>query len=178
MTSYQLPLGDGRHIRQNYTRYAGVLSIVGWSGDLSLDRITSQSVSFFSSLQELLLCIAAYTSFISATMYTHSSINAPPPPYTPLAHSGRPSAKPCIANLPLHIVHRILIFTLDQKATPSKFWSDPEEERVRRLWGMFRGLRGVNRVFWLGKFEGDLAQLILDGSSYILTPYHQWPPQY
>ncbi|OWZ36264.1 hypothetical protein C356_04741 [Cryptococcus neoformans c45] len=82
-------------------------------------------------------------------MYTHSSINAPPPPYTPLAHSGRPSAKPCIANLPLHIVHRILIFTLDQKATPSKFWSDPEEERVRRLWGMFRGLRGVNRVFWL-----------------------------
>lgn len=105
-------------------------------------------------------------------MYTHNSINAPPPPYTPLAPPGRPSAKPSLANLPLHIVHRILILTLDQKATPSKFWSDPDEERVRRLWGMFRGLRGVNRVFWLGKFKAGLAQLMLDDSSHILTTSH------
>lgn len=105
-------------------------------------------------------------------MYTHNSINAPPPPYTPLAPPGRPSAKPSLANLPLHIVHRILILTLDQKATPSKFWSDPDEERVRRLWGMFRGLRGVNRVFWLGKFKAGLAQSMLDDSSHILTTSH------
>nr|KIR47611.1 hypothetical protein I312_03379 [Cryptococcus bacillisporus CA1280] len=91
-------------------------------------------------------------------MYTHNSIDAPPPPYTPLVLSGRTSTKPSLANLPLHVVHRILILTLDQKATPSKFWSDPEEERVRRLWGMFRGLRGVNRVFWLGKFEVGLGR--------------------
>lgn len=29
---------------------------------------------------------------------------------------------------------------------------------------MFRGLRGVNRVFWLGKFEVGLGRLILDAA--------------
>ncbi|WVR07855.1 hypothetical protein IAU60_004898 [Kwoniella sp. DSM 27419] len=72
---------------------------------------------------------------------------APPPPYVSVVQRD-PSSKG-IAALPLHLVHRILSLTLDQRATPSRFWSDPEEERVRRIWALFRGLRGVNRVFWL-----------------------------
>ncbi|WWC91495.1 uncharacterized protein L201_006441 [Kwoniella dendrophila CBS 6074] len=88
-------------------------------------------------------------------MYNSSSIAAPPPPYapTPVYRNGCNTnilkGKKGISALPLHLIHRILHLTLDQKATPSKFWSDPEEERVRRIWAMFRGLRGVNRVFWL-----------------------------
>nr|XP_031858968.1 uncharacterized protein CI109_005636 [Kwoniella shandongensis]KAA5526040.1 hypothetical protein CI109_005636 [Kwoniella shandongensis] len=80
---------------------------------------------------------------------------APPPPYYPTANTtlshrrGDPHGRASINSLPLHLVHRILLLTLDRRATPSRFWSDPEEERVRRIWGLFRGLRGVNRVFWL-----------------------------
>ncbi|WRT70432.1 uncharacterized protein IL334_007430 [Kwoniella shivajii] len=85
-------------------------------------------------------------------MYNSPSI-APPPPYaatsTYRAYNRSQANKKGISLLPLHLVHRILSLTLDQRSTPSKFWSDPEEERVRRIWALFRGLRGVNRVFWL-----------------------------
>ncbi|KAK8853040.1 hypothetical protein IAR55_003741 [Kwoniella newhampshirensis] len=76
---------------------------------------------------------------------------APPPPYFPTASTSlrSRSGKASMTSLPLHLVHRILLLTLDRRATPSRYWSDPEEERVRRIWGLFRGLRGVNRVFWL-----------------------------
>ncbi|ODN81428.1 hypothetical protein L202_01859 [Cryptococcus amylolentus CBS 6039] len=70
----------------------------------------------------------------------------PAPPYV---HAPPTAARPSLTTLPVHLVHRILLLTLDQQATPSRFWSDAEEERVRRLWALFRGLRGVSRVFWL-----------------------------
>ncbi|WVQ72956.1 hypothetical protein IAR50_002518 [Cryptococcus sp. DSM 104548] len=73
-------------------------------------------------------------------------VGAPAPPYSQV--SATPSA-PSLTSLPVHLIHRILLLTLDQSATPSRFWSDTEEERVRRLWALYRGLRGVNRVFWI-----------------------------
>ncbi|WVQ84898.1 hypothetical protein IAT38_007061 [Cryptococcus sp. DSM 104549] len=85
-------------------------------------------------------------------MYHSSTIAPPPPPYTarlPRTTHPTPSQRASFASLPVHLVHRILVLTLDQKATPSRFWQDPEEERVRRVWALFRGLRGVNRIFWL-----------------------------
>ncbi|WWC64367.1 uncharacterized protein I303_106977 [Kwoniella dejecticola CBS 10117] len=88
-------------------------------------------------------------------MYTSSALSAPPPPYVPTPtyrsshHANSIKRKKGISALPLHLIHRILHLTLDQRATPSNFWSDSEEERVRRIWALFRGLRGVNRVFWL-----------------------------
>ncbi|WVW80967.1 hypothetical protein I302_102958 [Kwoniella bestiolae CBS 10118] len=84
-------------------------------------------------------------------MYNSTSITAPPPPYQPRSLGVRPSNPKIkgISSLPIHLIHKILSFTLDLRATPSRFWSDPEEERVRRVWALYRGLRGVNRVFWL-----------------------------
>lgn len=73
-----------------------------------------------------------------------------PPPYTP------PSArrgKASITALPLSVLYRIVRLTLDQRATPSRFSADEQEERVRRIWGIFRGLRGVDRRFYLGKYQ-------------------------
>ncbi|ODN85861.1 hypothetical protein L198_07425 [Cryptococcus wingfieldii CBS 7118] len=70
----------------------------------------------------------------------------PAPPYV---HAPPTATPPALTALPIHLIHRILLLTLDHRATPSRFWSDPEEERVRRLWALFRGLRGVCRVFWL-----------------------------
>ncbi|ODN82475.1 hypothetical protein L198_07697 [Cryptococcus wingfieldii CBS 7118] len=73
-------------------------------------------------------------------------MSAPAPPYAP----ARPTAtRPSLTSLPVHLIHRILRLTLDQQATPTRFWSDAEEERVRRLWALFRALRGVSRVFWI-----------------------------
>ncbi|WVN90674.1 uncharacterized protein L203_105916 [Cryptococcus depauperatus CBS 7841] len=82
-------------------------------------------------------------------MYRHNG--TPPPPYYPPAASlsqSRPKVA-SLSSLPVHLVHRILIFTLDEKATPSRFQSDSEEERIRRIWNLFRGLRGISRIFWL-----------------------------
>ncbi|ORY28153.1 hypothetical protein BCR39DRAFT_535740 [Naematelia encephala] len=73
----------------------------------------------------------------------------PPPPYSASSSPATPHGPASLSNLPLHLLHRILSYTLDQKATPSKWYSDSEEERARRIWGLFRGLRGVDRRFHL-----------------------------
>ncbi|GFZ48515.1 hypothetical protein JCM24511_06263 [Saitozyma sp. JCM 24511] len=89
----------------------------------------------------------------------------PPPPYSPSAQSppqafrplpqsarpgpSRPRRRASLSTLPLSILHSIIAYTLDPKATPSLFRADSHEEWVRRVWGMFRGLRGVDRRFYL-----------------------------
>lgn len=78
----------------------------------------------------------------------------PPPPYDSQAHSHgakQPRLAPHISSLPLHLVHRIVSLTLDPHATPSRFSGDYEEEKVRRMWALFLGLRGVDRRFFLGE---------------------------
>jgi len=72
----------------------------------------------------------------------------PPPPYAPTQQIRVGPAN--LSNLPIHVLHRIIAFTLDQKATPSRFMGDEEEERVRRIFQLFYGLRGVDRRFYLG----------------------------
>ncbi|OCF32243.1 hypothetical protein I316_06158 [Kwoniella heveanensis BCC8398] len=126
-------------------------------------------------------------------MYSSSSISAPLPPYTPpsahyrKAHpqgglsgssgsgSDSDSDKKGISVLPIHLIHRILSLTLDQRATPSTYWSDPEEERVRRIWALFRGLRGVNRVFWLVSTSILRAMYLESYLSYIKPGYSSDP---
>ncbi|ORX40774.1 hypothetical protein BD324DRAFT_612069 [Kockovaella imperatae] len=72
----------------------------------------------------------------------------PPPPYLLSAPSTRSSGPATISSLPLHILHRIVSLTLDPNATPSRFAGDWHEEKVRRIWGLFRGLRPVDRRFY------------------------------
>ena len=76
------------------------------------------------------------------------SHNLPPPAYTASAVQQRGAAS--LNTVPLDVLHRILALTLDHRATPSAFDGDAEEERIRRLWALFRSLRGVNRRFCLG----------------------------
>jgi hypothetical protein len=87
-----------------------------------------------------------------------TSPDAPPPPYTPDLLTNPPPPhrstrrKPTsISSLPLSLLHSIVSYTLDSRATPSRFRGDVHEEWVRRVWGLFRGLRGVDRRFYLGK---------------------------
>jgi hypothetical protein len=78
----------------------------------------------------------------------------PPPPYDPpSAQRGTKQPRPAasITTLPLHLLHRIISLTLDPNATPSRFSGDFEEEKVRRMWALFLGLRGVDRRFFLGE---------------------------
>ncbi|TYJ51135.1 hypothetical protein B9479_008310 [Cryptococcus floricola] len=84
--------------------------------------------------------------FALSTSHRILTMSTPAPPYV---HAPPTAAPPSLTALPVHLIHRILQLTLDQQATPSRFWSDPEEERVRRRWALFRGPRGVSRVFWL-----------------------------
>jgi hypothetical protein len=71
-----------------------------------------------------------------------------------------------MSNLPINVLHRIIAFTLDSKATPSRFMGDEEEERVRRIFQLFYGLRGVDRRFYLSKSsitsQGPLAEFSID----------------
>lgn len=78
-----------------------------------------------------------------------SLVPPPPPPYAP-SKQVRPGPAN-FSNLPIHLLHRIIALTLDHKATPSRFMGDAEEERVRRIYQLFYGLRGVDRRFYLGK---------------------------
>jgi hypothetical protein len=71
----------------------------------------------------------------------------PPPPYAPPTQIRSGPAN--MSNLPINVLHRIIAFTLDSKATPSRFMGDDEEERVRRIFQLFYGLRGVDRRFYL-----------------------------
>jgi hypothetical protein len=71
----------------------------------------------------------------------------PPPPYAPPTQARVGPAN--MSNLPINVLHRIIAFTLDSKATPSRFMGDDEEERVRRIFQLFYGLRGVDRRFYL-----------------------------
>lgn len=73
----------------------------------------------------------------------------PPPPYAPSKQVRLGPAS--FSNLPIHLLHRIITLTLDHKATPSRFMGDAEEERVRRIYQLFYGLRGVDRRFYLGE---------------------------
>lgn len=72
----------------------------------------------------------------------------PPPPYAPIKQVRVGPAN--LSNIPINILHRVISLTLDHKATPSRFMGDAEEERVRRIFGLFYGLRGVDRRFYLG----------------------------
>ncbi|KAK4683825.1 hypothetical protein P7C73_g6394, partial [Tremellales sp. Uapishka_1] len=74
------------------------------------------------------------------------SYTAPPPAY--FATRLTPT-RAHISSLPLHLLHRILSLTLDTKVIPSRYTSGIEEERVRRLWALFRSPRRVDRRFWL-----------------------------
>jgi hypothetical protein len=85
-----------------------------------------------------------------------------PPPYTPSFPTSC-STRPNLANLPLPLLFRIISLTLDQDATPSRWMSDREEERVRRVWALFRGLRGVCRSFWLGTSSIFLCRAYSEG---------------
>ncbi|WVQ63180.1 uncharacterized protein L199_001331 [Kwoniella botswanensis] len=115
-------------------------------------------------------------------MYNPSSISAPPPPYelhrTTYPHPRHAQRNKGISSLPIHVTHKILSFTLDLRATPSKFWSDPEEERVRRIWALFRGLRGVNRVFWLVSTSILRAMYLESYLSHIRPDYSSDPFPY
>ncbi|KAK1923107.1 hypothetical protein DB88DRAFT_493812 [Papiliotrema laurentii] len=77
----------------------------------------------------------------------------PPPAYHDSLASTTPGpphrAPAIISSLPLHVLYRIVSLTLDPRATPSRFSGDDEEERVRRLWALFRGLKGVDRRFYM-----------------------------
>lgn len=79
----------------------------------------------------------------------------PPPPYsaTALPVKRDQDRRVSIASLPLHLLHHILSLTLDPRATPSRYDADDEEEKIRRIWAMLRGLRGVDRRFYLGKIS-------------------------
>ncbi|WVF73215.1 hypothetical protein IAT40_008034 [Kwoniella sp. CBS 6097] len=116
-------------------------------------------------------------------MYKSSSGSAPLPPYTPSSSRqyGRQAqvsgkrGKAGMSSLPIHLIHRILSLTLDQRATPSTYESDPEEERVRRIWALFRGLKGVNRVFWLVSTSILRAMYLESYLSYIKPGYSSDP---
>ena len=73
-----------------------------------------------------------------------------PPPYTLYASSSstRRRTRPTLASLPLHLLHRIFLLTLSPSSTPSRFSAPDDEERTRRIWALFRGLRPVNRTFY------------------------------
>jgi hypothetical protein len=77
-----------------------------------------------------------------------TEVPPPPPPYTLPTQIRHGPAN--MSNLPINILHQIIAFTLDSKATPSRFMGDDEEERVRRVFQLFYGLRGVDRRFYLG----------------------------
>lgn len=94
---------------------------------------------------------------------SHSrAYDPPPPPYTALPQtststphprappSPRGPLKASLDILPLPLLHWIMRLTLDPAATPSTYASDRAEEVVRRRWGLFRGLRGVDRRFYIG----------------------------
>ena len=98
--------------------------------------------------------VPAATPFLVKAELTPHAPDDALPPYSPAqtfaATTRRPGSRPSIALLPLHLLHRIVSLTLDSRATPSRFSADPQEERVRRVWALFRGLRGVDRRFYLG----------------------------
>lgn len=79
----------------------------------------------------------------------------PPPPYTPSYPSLPSTGTRNLSNLPLPVLFQIISYTLDPRSTPNRWVSDIAEERVRRIWGLFIGLRGVCRSFWLGKLMGS-----------------------
>jgi len=93
----------------------------------------------------------------------------PPPPYAARDDEPtRPRARASITTLPLHLLHRIFSLTLDPQATPSLFSGDYEEEKVRRTWALFRGVRGVDRRFYLGKSTSSTSpELSLSASLHI-----------
>ena len=110
----------------------------------------------------------------------------PPPAYHDSIASttpGTPHRAPAtISSLPLHVLYRIVSLTLDPRATPSRFSGDDEEERVRRLWALFRGLKGVDRRFYMGQLEPPIQGMptlthIHSSSTHPLTrSIHQHPP--
>ncbi|KAL1413311.1 hypothetical protein Q8F55_001067 [Vanrija albida] len=69
------------------------------------------------------------------------------------AHAPSPRASPrppaTLTSIPLGVLHRILQLTLDPRATPERYRADPEVESARRLWWLFRSIRGVDRRFFL-----------------------------
>lgn len=81
----------------------------------------------------------------------------PPPPYAPTKQVRH--GPPNLSNIPINVLYRIATLTLDQKATPSRFMGDAEEERIRRIFQLFYGLRGVDRRFYLG---GSFSYLVDD----------------
>lgn len=82
------------------------------------------------------------------------SLGAPPPPYTPSTSYPVPKGRKAnLATLPLPLQFRIISLTLDPKATPSRWMSDDDEEKIRRVYGLFLGLRGVCRSFWLSEYH-------------------------
>jgi hypothetical protein len=89
----------------------------------------------------------------------------PPPPYAPTSASATKHAA-SFSTIPLHLVHRIISLTLDPRATPSRFSGDDEEERVRRLWALFRGIRGVDRRFYLGESSRFLLPRLSTNKQY------------
>ena len=84
---------------------------------------------------------------VSETITKLTRVPPPPPPYAPATQVRHGPAN--MSNLPINVLHRIIAFTLDHKATPSRFMGDEEEERVRRIFQLFYGLRGVDRRFYL-----------------------------
>lgn len=84
-----------------------------------------------------------------------------------------PTGRPNLGQLPLPILFRIVSLTLDPRATPSRWMSDEEEEKVRRVSGLFWGLRGVSRSFWLG--ESDVWTTKWERCYQNDTLISQWP---
>lgn len=102
-------------------------------------------------------CAVSSISAVQCAMRSPDRLAAPPP-YSPAQTTssrltGRDTrGRPNLALLPLPILYRIVALTLDERATPNRWRADPEEERVRRVWGLHQGLRGVSRSFWLGTY--------------------------
>ncbi|WOO77006.1 uncharacterized protein LOC62_01G000606 [Vanrija pseudolonga] len=70
-------------------------------------------------------------------------------PSTSPARAVSPRPPATLSSIPLGILHRILQLTLDPRATPERYRADPEVESARRLWWLFRSIRGVDRRFFL-----------------------------
>lgn len=78
-------------------------------------------------------------------------------PSTSPARAISPRPPATLSSIPLGILHRILQLTLDPRATPERYRADPEVESARRLWWLFRSIRGVDRRFFLGGLNGPHA---------------------